>query len=78
MGGGSSKTGANHQEVTDATLLLIGQLKSVPVADRKDLLEQLALLMGGDANGDGVIDAGESRSVVAVYGHTIPLPPLCR
>ena len=42
MGGGSSKTGSHPQEVTDAALLVIDRLKSVPVEDRKQLLTQLA------------------------------------
>ena len=54
MGSAASSGGAKPAaEVTDAALIIIDQLKSVPIEDRKNLLSQLALIMGGDANGDG-------------------------
>jgi hypothetical protein len=52
--------------VTDSALIVIDRLKSVPLEDRKKLLQQLALVMGGDANGDGIIDEGTRTGTASV------------
>ena len=70
MGAGASSGGSSahdHQKVTDSALIVIDRLKSVPLEERKHLLTQLAMVMGGDSNGDGVIDEGELKAFISGF-----------
>ena len=64
---GSAASSGGGQKVTDATLLIIDQLKTVPISERQKLLADLALIMGGDTNGDGVIDEEELKAFVTGF-----------
>ena len=66
----SAKSSEKTQQVADATMLIIDQLKSVPTSERKELLTQLALLLGGDTNGDGVIDESELKQFISGFKGT--------
>eukprot|EP00946_MAST-07B_sp_MAST-7B-sp1_P002531 g2531.t1 len=68
--GASSGEGSHaddHKKVTDSALIVIDRLKTVPQEERKHLLTQLAMIMGGDSNGDGVIDEGELKAFISGF-----------
>ena len=68
MGAGASSGNKEEQKkVTDAALIVIDNLTRVPVEYRKQLLEQLALIVGGDTNADGVIDKAELAAFVEEF-----------